>query len=119
MEPRATRLTTYLRSRVGDSLRGVGYHTPETSGVVYIRDDVAEQYPPDRVDRLVDVSRSVGDALGTLDEIGRPEASLHRLEDALLGQFHVPGEGVVFIAVDADVGRNFNQFVDDCLAQLS
>lgn len=108
------RLAEYLQDRVGESLRGVGYHTPDEHDVAYIRDDVASIYPPERLDRFIDVLRSVGTNLDRLDEMGRPHASMHRLDEGLIIQFYRGNDQVIFVALDADVGRNFTKFIDDC-----
>lgn len=118
MEKDAQRLATYLEDRVGDSLRGVGYHTLDSFDVAYIREDITSMYPPDRVERFVDVSRTIGTNLDRLEEMGHPRASMHRLEEGLLIQFYRGENRVVFAVVDPDVGRNFNRFVDECLAAL-
>lgn len=119
MRREAKRLADYCQDRLGDALRGVGYHTTDGYEVVYIRDDVTEDYPQERVDNFIRSSRSIHESLNTLDEMGRPEASLHLLEEAMIVQFHFPGEGVIFVAMDEGVGRNFSKFVDDCLDQIS
>lgn len=118
MEEQAERLAEYCRDRVGDALPGVGYHTPDGHDVVYIREDVSRVYPADRLERFLEVSRDINASLERLDEMGRPEASLHELEGGFIIQFH-RGEGrVIFLAIDADVGRQLSRFIDDCVAQL-
>lgn len=114
MKDDAERLADYLQDRVGESLRGVGYHTPDTHDVAYIREDVASVYPTERLERFIDVLRSVGTTLNRLDEMGRPHASMHRLDEGLIIQFYRGNDQVIYVALDADVGRNFTRFIDDC-----
>lgn len=119
MEERSNRLAEYVTERVGDGVRAVGYHTPESFEVVYIRDDVAATYPADRVDRFMGVSRAIHDAINDLEAMGEPVASLHSLDDGLIIQFHVAVGEVVFLALDHDLGRDFGGFVDDCKAAMA
>lgn len=86
--------------------------------MVHIRDDLVERYPADRVDQFIRTSRHLHTDLQYLDdEMGSPTASLHVLDD-LIVQFHSAGDDVVFLSMDRDVGRNFTQFIDDCLDRV-
>ncbi|MFC7166764.1 DUF7522 family protein [Halospeciosus flavus] len=118
MEVQAERLAEFVRERVGDAVRAVGYHTSGEIDVVYVRDDVAKQYPPERVERFASVSRGINDDLSRLDEMGRPKSSLHSLEEGFILQFHEGAGDVVFLAMDREVGRNLTRFIDECREQM-
>ncbi|MGZ0746260.1 MULTISPECIES: DUF7522 family protein [unclassified Haloparvum] len=120
MPRRAKRLAEYCEDRLGDGLRAVGYHSDTAIEVVYVREDLKEKYPPDRVERFIDASRSVHrDVAGMDDRMGTPEASLHMLEEGLIIQFHLPDDDVVFLSMDRDVGRNFTRFIRECIEEMS
>ncbi|MFB6268098.1 MAG: hypothetical protein ABEI31_10595 [Halodesulfurarchaeum sp.] len=118
METNTAQLAEYLTEEVGDALRAVGYHTAETHDLVYIRDDVAAAYPPERIEDFLDVSRSINEDLSRLDEMGRPKASLHTMGEGYILQFHRDEGRIIYVAMDHDVGRNFNAFVESCLEVL-
>lgn len=119
MTDRANRLAKYCQDRLGDGLRAVGYHSGTSFEVVYIRDGLEEQYPADRVQRFIEGSRSVHRDVEHMDDkMGSPEASLHMLEEGLIIQFHEPGEDVVFLSMDRDVGRNFTRFIRECMNEM-
>src|SRR6056297_1653070 len=46
-------LTEFLRERVGDHLRSVIYYDDDGGEVLYVRDDVADQYTDDDIDQVV------------------------------------------------------------------
>lgn len=119
MRREVERLADYCHDRIGDSLRAVGYHTDDDFDVVFIREDLIEHYPAERVDNFIRTSRSIHADIHRLDDrMGPPEASLHVLEDGLAIQFHRADDVVVFVTMDQGVGRNFIRFVDECLDQI-
>ena len=120
MDQMARELADYLENRLQDSLRAVAYHTSDKFSMVYIRDDLVEKYPMDRVNQFLRASRNMHTDLQHLDnQLGTAEASLHVLEDGLIIQFHFSGDGVVLVAMEQEIGRNFIQFVNDCFEQMS
>lgn len=120
MEQYAARLAEYTKDRIGEGVRAVGYHTEDVFDVEYIRDDLREQYPENRVQRFIRTSRRLHSDLQFLDDaMGVPEASLHVLEEGLIIQFHFPDEDVVFLSMDKDVGRNFTRFIHDCVDHMT
>jgi hypothetical protein len=120
MDQRASRLTTHCQDRLGDSLRAVGFHSDDTVEVAYIRDDLVERYPEDRVAQFIRSSRQIHRDLQSLDEgMGTPEASLHVLAEGLIVQFHYPGDDVIFLSMEREVGRNFTRFVDECIDRMA
>lgn len=119
MKQRAARLTEYAKERLGDGLRAVGYHTEDDYGMLYASPDVRERYSRENIDDLVDTSRAIHDDLAYMGEqLGRPEASMHLLGEGLIVQFHFAGEGVVFLSMNRDVGRNFSRFVQECIDRM-
>jgi hypothetical protein len=120
METQASRLAEYCQSRLGETLRAVGYHTDNTFEVAYIREDLMERYPPETVDQFITSSRGIHNDLQVLDQgMGVAQASLHMLEEGLIVQFHYDGEDVIFLSMDREVGQNFTRFIDDCIDQMS
>lgn len=120
MPDRATRLAEYCEERLGDGLRAVGYHSDTSVELAYVRADLEPMYPPERVERFIESSRSVHRDVEELDDrMGTPEASLHVLEEGLIIQFHFSGDEVVFLSMDRDVGRNFTRFIRECLDEMS
>ncbi|MUV60346.1 hypothetical protein [Halobacterium sp. CBA1126] len=120
MAERAHRLAEYCRDRLGDGLRAVGFHSDGDVELAYLRDDLKEQYPADRVQQFIESSRTIHRTVDELDAtMGDPQASLHMLDEGLIVQFHFPGEDVVFLAMDSGVGRNFTQFVRECLDEMT
>lgn len=119
MKQRAAQLADHSKRRLRDGLRAVGYHTGETADVAYIRDDLVERYPQDRVRRFIEASQGIHEDLQKLDEgMGTAQASLHMMEEGLIIQFHYPQDGVVFLSMDREIGRNFTGFIDECLEQM-
>lgn len=119
MEEQACRLAEYIRDRVGDAARAVGYHDREGYQIVYLRDDLEDQYSPEQWGRFVRTSSNIHSELKGLRRRGPPEASLHSLENALFVQFYLDSDAVIFVGLESDVGRNFMGFVDDCLAHIA
>lgn len=119
MPDRAKQLAAYCEDRLGDGLRAVGYHSATSVELAYVRSDIEEKYPPERVQQFIDSSRAVHRGLEDIDDqMGSPEASLHLLEEGLIIQFHYPGDEVVFLSMDRDVGRNFTRFIQDCIDEM-
>jgi len=116
MDKRASRLSEYCQDRIGEGLRAVGYHSDGDVDVAYLREDLESKYPPEKVEQFITSSRSIHGTLQLLDSnMGGAEASLHMLEEGLIIQFHFPGEDVIFLSMDRDVGRNFTSFIRNCL----
>lgn len=53
----ATKVEEFFRQRAEDDLRSVIQYEPESFEAVYMRDDVAEQYTREEIERAVDDSR--------------------------------------------------------------
>ena len=118
MANHADALASFLRDRLGDNLRAVGFYREGDDEWVYLREDLRPEYPPDLLAILTDEARTVHGCLETVSNsdvpIGSSQASLYAFDGALLAHFFLAeGTGVV-VSFEPDVGGRLHAFVDRC-----
>lgn len=120
MEKKASRLGGFLQSRLGDSLRAVGFYSSTEIEMMFVRDDLSGRYSEDILDSFIHSSKEIQHNLQLIDEgMGQPEASLHVLDAGLVIQFHYPTDDLIFFSMERDVGSDLTGFIDECQMQMS
>ncbi|WP_256403825.1 DUF7522 family protein [Halorubrum salinum] len=120
MKKQASRLTEFCQTRLGNSLRAVGVYSANNIEMIFVRDDLNEKYSGDILNNFISTPQEIKHNFQLIDEgMGEPEASLHLLEAGLIVQLHYPSEGLIFISMEQDVGRNFTRFIRECRNQIS
>ncbi|WP_136717942.1 hypothetical protein [Halorientalis salina] len=113
----ARRVTDHVLDQVGDELRTTAVLTPDDWEVVYLRDDLSEQYAPDEYEQALTAFRATTEvdqpAVETLP-IGERRAVVHYHEHAFVLQFpYQPGKTVI-VSVEPAVGSSLGSFIDEC-----
>ncbi|WP_135826127.1 DUF7522 family protein [Halorussus ruber] len=111
-------LAEFLKARVGDHLRSVIFYDDEGGEVVYVRDDVADQYTDEDVAEVVrDVRLEAVDKphQESLYTHGSLECTLRSFGDAV--ELHFPHDETcgTAVALDSEVFPMHNTFVERCL----
>ena len=111
-------LTEFLRNRVGDHLRSVIYYDDDGGEVLYVRDDVADQYTDDDIDQVVrDVRLEAVEKphQESLYEHGPLNCTVRSFEDAV--EMHFPHDETsgTAVALDGEVFAIHNTFIGQCL----
>lgn len=115
----ARELTTFLKNRVGKTLRAVAFYSNDMMCVLYLRDDI----DPDRV------RRAVGPGLELLRQESRLEgggslpfenlnATVHLFEEGVLLHFPQDEDHGTVVTLDSGVARQLNGFVKECATYL-
>lgn len=113
----ARELVAFLRERVGDHLRSVLFYDADDGELVYVRDDVREQYSDDQ---MADVVRDV--RLEAIEKLHQEDLYVHGgldctvrcFEDAVEMHFvHDETRGTA-VALDGEVFAAHNTFVGAC-----
>lgn len=121
--PRDTgnQLVTFVRDRIGSSLRTTAVLYEEGCELIYLRDDLQEQYDPAEYERVTDSFRTDIDAGGQGTEsapVGEKQALVHAHEEAFVFQFpHVDCHSIL-MSVEPDVGSRLRSFLDACQQRL-
>ncbi|WP_435178668.1 DUF7522 family protein [Halorussus sp. AFM4] len=111
-------LTEFLRERVGDHLRSVLAYDDEGADLLYVRDDVADQYTDEEMARVADDVRL--EAIDkphqeSLYEHGRLDATVRSFEDAV--EMHFPHDETsgTAVALDGEVFAIHDTFLGQCM----
>lgn len=118
--PRSTAadLASFLQDRVGDNLRSVAHYDADSYDVVYLRDDVADQYSEtdhDRVSREARLESVDREHQEDLYVHGRLECTVRAFENAVEMHFPVDDASGVTVALDAEALTAHRTFVGRCL----
>ncbi len=111
-------LAAFLHERVGDNLRSVAYYHADEYEVVYLRDDVADQYSSDdhehiaRDVRLENVTKAQQEDLYVH---GRLQCTVRAFDDAVEMHFPFDDTSGVTVALDAEALTAHRTFVGRCL----
>lgn len=123
MQGNATQVAEYCQNRMGDDLRSVGYYSSDDFHLVYLRDDLEDEYSADALRPLIESARAINRQLYAANTdalpLGNPNASVHSLVHAFVMQFPIDEESGVFVTMSPDIGRDLNQFVLECRAQMT
>jgi hypothetical protein len=114
----AEALTEFLRDHVGNHLRSVIYYDEDGGEVLYVRDDVADQYTDDDVEQVVrDVRLEAVDKSHQEDLYahGPLNATVRCFEDAV--EMHFPHDETsgTAVALDGEVFAIHNTFIGRCM----
>lgn len=120
-ETSAEALTEFLRARVGDHLRSVIQYDDAGADLLYVRDDVADEYTDDEVERVVrDVRLEAVEKphQESLYEHGPLDCTIRCFEDAVEMHFPHDERSGTAVALDGEVFAIHNTFVGECMARM-
>lgn len=117
VEDAAKRVTTFLLERVDDGLRTVVIIEDTTYEIVYLNEELREQYTPATFREVVDSFRLENPLFnpGIEDKpIGERRAIVHYHANAFVLQFPYSETESILISVHPDIGRDLLGFIDEC-----
>lgn len=115
----AERLRTLLSESTGDLLRSVAYYDDEGYEVVYLRDDVADEYDEDEIDEAFEDVRLEALTKPRQEDLythGRLECVVRCFSEAVEMHFDLTETTGVAAALDREVMESGSQFLGECLA---
>ncbi|USZ68476.1 hypothetical protein NGM10_01750 [Halorussus salilacus] len=114
-------LTEFLQDYVGDHLRSVIFYDEDGAELLYVRDDVAEQYSEDEIGRVVDDVRLEAVEKPHQEDLyahGRLNCTVRCFDDAV--EMHFPRDETsgTAVALDGEVFAVHNTFVGKCMEAM-
>ncbi|MFC4450010.1 DUF7522 family protein [Halorussus aquaticus] len=118
----AEALTEFLQDRVGDHLRSVIYYDESGGDVLYVRDDVVDEYTDDDIEQVVrDVRLEAVEKphQESLYEHGPLNATIRCFGEAV--EMHFPHDETsgTAVALDGEVFAMHNTFIGQCMAAMA
>jgi len=110
------RLARYAREQLDDALRTVALVSDDDFEVLYLRDDLADQYTEESYGSVVDAfpDTSIVEWQGSGDPpVGERQSVVYCHENAFVFQFDA-GDDSLLMSVEPDVGTKLRTFIDDC-----
>ncbi|WP_158057073.1 DUF7522 family protein [Halorussus halophilus] len=114
-------LADFLKQRVGDHLRSVLYYDSDGGNVLYLRDDVAEQYDDSEREKVLqDVRLEAFEKPHQEDlyEHGPLNCTVRCFEDAVEMHFAHDETSGTAVALDGEVFAIHNTFIGKCLEAM-
>lgn len=114
-------LVQTLQGEVGDSLRIVFTYDRSETAVHHIRDDLAEEYTDDELERAFDQLEIEGMGYAHFERllhVGRMECAIYGFEGALIFQFPNDEFTGLVVSVDRNVELNPESIIGECTAAL-
>jgi len=117
----AEELASFLEQRAGDSLRAVGHYSAEEYGVVYLREDLRQQYTDDEIEGIVEELR--WESFGKSNQegqfhLGELNCSIKAFEEAVVMHFPSDGKHGTLVSLDSEAAQDLLQFIDECLSRI-
>ncbi|WP_135851146.1 DUF7522 family protein [Halorussus salinus] len=114
----AEALTTFLRDRVGDHLRSVIYYDDDGGDVLYVRDDVADEYTERDIKEVVRDVRLEAVEKPHQEDLyahGPLNYTVRSFEDAVEMHFLHDETSGTAVALDREVFASHDTFIGECL----
>lgn len=112
-------LAEYLNDRVGDYHRGTVRYEKEAIEIIYLREDIRERRLESDVEMMLKRLRPESkEAEEQAFRFGELRATMRSFEQAIIIHFPRGDSRGVVVALEPDIGRNFNDFLRECLQQL-
>lgn len=114
-------LVEYLEDRAGDYLRSVVHYEEADYEVLYLRDDVAEQYTEEKIEKVIQELKFEAMESNFQEQLyvhGGLGCTLRVFEKAV--ELHFPYDGYegAAVALDPEAAQQLHSFVNDCLEQI-
>jgi len=114
-------LVTFLRDRAGDYLRSVVYYDRDSFELLYLRDDVEDEYTGGEIERVVDDLRLESFGAAQQEDLyvhGALGCTVRCFEEGV--ELHFPHEDFTGTAVALEPGAiaDLHSFVGDCLERI-
>lgn len=117
----ARELAEYLKQRAGDSLRVVGHYSTDDYEIVYLRDDVREQYSDDEIEEIVEDLRWESFAKPSQERqyrLGSLTCTSQASEEGVMMHFPYDDRYGTLVSLDPGATRQLMQFIDDCPTRI-
>ena len=116
----ANRLVDYLKEQAGEYLRGAIHYSEDEYVPLYMRDDVANLYPPEKMEELAEYYRQ--ENRGQTDKepfnLGTNHCLVNFYNDAILFHFTQGDNFGTVVTLEPEAGRDIVGFITECLKQL-
>lgn len=115
-------LVEFLRSRTGEALRGAAHYDDDTYDILYIREDVREQYTSAEITQIFATLRQEKQTAQYQERalhLGGHRCSVDVYRDGILMNFIQNDFSGTVISLDASVGSDLLNFIDSCLEELT
>lgn len=114
-------LTEYAGVQVGDALRTVAILYENDCEVVFLRDDLKEQYEPEQYNQVATSYRTKLTHDTHSDDghpVGDKHSTIHYHENAFVFQFPHENCHSILLSVEPDVGSRLESFIEGCRKRL-
>ena len=119
--PRANvdELASFLRDSTGESLRVVCRYDADDREVLHVRPDLRHGTFDAEIARVVDHLRNESRAREQREfPYNELNGTVRSFDEAVVMHFPLPRERGVVVALDADVARQLNEFMRECIERL-
>jgi len=109
----AARLAEHGRQQLGEQLRTVAILYEDDCEVVYLRDDLREEYTPEAYESVAELLK-VSDPAGTATDdlpVGERKALVHYHDGGFVFQFPRENCHSIVFSVESDVGSKLESFI--------
>jgi len=116
----ANRLVYFLEEQAGEYLRGAIHYSGDEYITLYMRDDVEDLYPSEKMDELIAYYRQENQNQIAEEpfDLGMNHCTVNFYDDAIMFHF-TQGENLgTVITLEPDAGRDIVGFITECLKQL-
>jgi hypothetical protein len=103
-------------------LHAVGHYSTDDYEVVYLRDDVREQYSDDEIEDVVEDLRWESFAKSTQERqyrLGSLNCSMQAFEEGIVMHFPYDDNRGTLISLEPRAARQLTGCIDDCLSQIN
>lgn len=114
-------LAEFFRDEAGQSLRLVGHYTDDSFDILYLRDDLADEYDDGDFEASFEVHRrdqAAAAEQGEVVQAGDQHCTLRVYDEAIVFNFTQTDDVGTIVSVNPAVGRNLLTFITRSLKQL-
>jgi transcription initiation factor IIE alpha subunit len=116
---RAEDLTDFLKERVGEYLRGVGFYDADEYEVLYVRQDLRRESLKEDIDRMMDrLRQETRPKENRAFPFGELDGTVRSFEEAVVMHFPLPQEHGAVVTLDPEAARQLNDFMRECVQRL-
>lgn len=112
-------LVEYLNERAGKYHRGTVRYEKDAIEILHLRDDIKERRLESDIKMMLERLRPESkEAEEQAFRFGELRATMRSFEQAIILHFPLGDSRGVVVSLEPEVGRNFNDFLRECLQQL-
>lgn len=115
------RLVTYGRKKADDSLRTIAILSEDDCEILYLRDDLKDEYDPEEYKAVADSFRTDEsiEPQETVDSpAGRKKSVIHYHDHAFVFQFPHDEYHSVLMSVEPTIGSQLKSFINECQKRI-